>query len=202
MAANIANRKKGFADGRADTAPSFPVRAVRGFLPAAAIVIGLSLTGCERPMPQASGRHVDQARGYSIEFPEGWGIQSQDDAALICALSPRDGKDDPFSENITVLVETFDEPRTLDEYTERNRQTWLKEAKAFKEHESGQATLDGVQARWIIHSQEVEGMEQKILTYAVVRERRAYLILCNAQPGKFDEYRETFEKAVKSFRFE
>ena len=172
-----------------------------GNLTLLASIAALAAAGCEQPLPKAQGRHVDERHGYSIELPEGWELESREAGALLCALGPLETDDDSFRENVTVAVETLGEPGTLEDYTAAALAIWSETA-GFTQHESGPAKLGQHDARRIVHSQRVEDLEVKILTYVVVRERSAWLIHCTAEPAKFDRYRETFDKAVASFRLE
>lgn len=171
-----------------------------GFLLTVCVLTVLLISaGCEPPLPETRGRYEDPQWGFSIEFPEGWKLRREAADGIVAALSPREGMDDPFSENITLHVARLGEPIGVEEHFERLLAEW-REAPGFERIETGRRELGGVEARWLLQRQEIEGEPLRFLTYVVVQKQRSYIIHCAAPPETFDEIRPTFERAVGTFR--
>ena len=172
---------------------------MRAIGPAALWAALLLAAGCEPPLPEAQGRYEDPGSGYSIEFPQGWKLRQEAAEGILVALSPREGQDDPFSENVTIHAARLPEPRALDEHFEVLLGEWRR-SPGFEQLEAGRRELGGAEARWIVQQQEVQGEPLRLLTYVIVVNQRSYIIHCAAPPETFAQVRPIFERAVGTFR--
>jgi hypothetical protein len=150
------------------------------------------------------GRYYNEKKGFSIEFPDKWEIKKGDgvETPLVEAVSPWENEDDPFSEFISVDVEEFSEEIDLGKYAARLRQDQVGEFQYYEEIDRGETTINGVDAKITVYDIGMEEGTNRVLGFVLVKGMRGYLISCVAEDTKFSEYRETFEEAVFSFRFE
>lgn len=165
-------------------------------------VVSMSMYSCGKD--HEPGRYYNEAKGFSIKFPDEWEIKEGDgiEAPLVEAVSPWEDEDDPFSEFISVDVEEFSENVDLERYTDRLRSDHAEEFPFYEEIEEGETTIDGVAAKSIVFDIGMEEGTNRVLGFVLAREKRGYLISCVAEDSKFSDYKEIFEEAIYSFRFE
>jgi hypothetical protein len=129
---------------------------------------------------------------------EGDGVET----ALVEATSPWEDDLDEFSEHITVDLEDLDREPDLDVYFARLVEDQGEYLHAFRTVETGELTIDGVDARWFTFEFTSDGYPMKAVGYTFIKDKRAYLIAGIAQAHQFMFYEGVFEKTARSFRFE
>lgn len=149
-------------------------------------------------------RYYNEEAGFSIVFPADWEIEEHPGSAwkVVTASSPAETPDDPFRANLLVAVDELALGRDLEDYFIANVGGMEVLLDDFRLHESGEATIDGEDAKWVIVSWSEPGLKLKGLGYLLVKGRRGYGLFSGAEFDKFPEYRGTFEQIAESFRFE
>lgn len=167
------------------------------------IVISLFLvTGCGAKSAPEPGRYYDKARGFSIKFPTGWDLQQENGGATIVALSPEENENDMFFESVSVTVEDLPYKVSLEEFAKENDKVRSTEFGGAQEEQRGDLALANAKAKWVLFTYEMQEGTVKTLDCCTVKGRRAYLIMCDSEPDKYDSYREILEGAATSFRIE
>jgi hypothetical protein len=159
----------------------------------------LTLSACSDP-----SRYYNQARGYSIVLPEGWGIEVRSRGAWLLASRPSQ-KSRPVVEQITVSVRPDPQCGDLEQCF---KYLWRRSKKrgtgVSKRFEEGETTIDSTEARWVIYTSVVGGWgdSKKVLKYVLLKDRRLCIISGSAPEEDFSTWRPLFERTAKSFRFE
>ncbi len=147
-------------------------------------------------------RYHNKAKGFSIEFPKAWKKKEKVAGTEVLALSPLEGVADIFAENVVVGIEQLPLAVSLKQYyqlTLKNTPPLLKDFKLLK---SGNATINQRDAKWFTFSHKLEGIKSKALAYMLVRDLRAYVIICTATPNTFAKYKPKFEAIANTFKLE
>ena len=154
--------------------------------------------------PQIKGRYYDKEKGFSIQFPADWeriaGPQAM--GAAILALSPPEGQEDQYRENVNVFTDDAPAEKNLEEYFQETMAGAHKLLTDLVEYEKDQVTLGGVPARRIVISHRLGQVSVKAIEYVLVKGKRGYAITCSAAPEQFDKYKPTFEEIAKGFKLE
>ena len=160
------------------------------------ILIGIS--ACESGSSKKHGEYYSKEEGFYISFPTGWKVEKEGNT--ITAFSPYTDEDDVFCEAISISTDnSYD--YAINDYFEHNVAVMRREVYDFHEEERGETMINNVRAKWIVFTYSMPEGVVKVLGYSVIIGDRAYLITCDAEPQTFSDYRNVFEKAVKSMRF-
>ena len=163
--------------------------------------LSASLAGCSSGEPEP-GRYYKKADGFSIRFPAEWEQKENVMGTVVIALSPAQGADDAFRENVNVTVEALPTPRTLDEYCNLSMANLKSLLSAGQEPEVSDTTLGGEKAKRVVYQATMGQIGVKGVLYVAVKGDRGYAITCSATPDSFDAYKAQFERIVGTFRFE
>lgn len=146
-----------------------------------------------------ASRYTNKEKGISIEFPAGWDAREDYYGTLVAALSPFEGPEDDFQENVNIVLEELPPGMTLDEYVShsiKNLDFFLTDAEI---HEKGLFSGGGKKAWWVIYSHRMGKLNLKAMSYTFIVGNTAYIITSTSQPEKFDKYRARFDAASRSF---
>ena len=169
-------------------------------------VLGLAflsalLAGCSSGGPEP-GRYYKKQEGFSIRFPAEWEQKENVMGTVVIALSPAQGADDAFRENVNVTVETLQSPMDLEKYLELSMANLKDLLSAGQEPEVSDTTLGGEKAKRVVYQTTMGQINVKEMLYLAVKGNRSYAITCSATPDSFDAYKAQFERIVGTFRFE
>lgn len=143
--------------------------------------------------------YINKIKGYSINFPADWNKQEGFMGLDVITLSPSETPQDKFRENASVLSGKLDTPITLDEFYSENLKNLQKSLIDFKLEGTGDTTLDGQKAKWVLYTHKQGNFVSKVIQYFIMVGDHAYLITCGAEPEAYDKYKSTFEAIAKSF---
>jgi len=165
---------------------------------------GLIAFSCSSEQAREPGRYYNHAGGFSVRFHPGWTVTEGDgiETAKVEATSPWEDDLDEFSEHITVDLEDFDREPELEIYFAELVEDQGDYLQAFRTVETGEAIIDGVEARWFTFEFTTDGYPMKAVGYTFIQDKRAYLIAGIAQAHQFMFYQGVFEETAMSFRFE
>jgi len=163
--------------------------------------LSASLAGCSSGEPEP-GRYYKKAEGFSIRFPAEWEQKENVMGTVVIALSPAEGADDPFRENVNVVVEALPSPMTLDEYFNLSRVNLGKLLTEARQPEIADARIGGEAAKRVVYQTTMGQIGVKGMLYVAVKGNRGYALTCSATPDSFDAYKARFEKIAGTFRFE
>ena len=150
----------------------------------------------------------DQNHVYTITFPEGWTVDESDSnhIAWVTARSPAEKESDPYLENIQITYNQKASNTTLNEYLPELL-VFMKEKYADVEIiEIGSTELADMTAKWVLFTSQGPGetgeqVRLKAIHYALVAGKHLMIILCVAPIERFDAWKPTFEKSLKTLKF-
>ena len=163
--------------------------------------LAASLAGCSSGSPEP-GRYYKKEDGFSIRFPEDWERKENVMGTVVIALSPAQGADDAFRENVNVTVETLPSPMTLDEYFNLSMVNLGKLLTEARRPEVADARIGGEAAKRVVYQTTMGQIGVKGMLYVAVKGNRGYALTCSATPDSFDAYKARFEEIAGTFRFE
>lgn len=168
------------------------------------IVACCLLSTCSGETVRIPGRYYHDGMQFSIEFPKEWEIREGDgmELSLVEAVSPWENDEDAFSEYIGVDVEELSEKVKLGELFESMRENQALEFSTFKELDKGDIKIERQDAKYLLFEFDMSEGRIRVMSYTLVKGKRGYLISCVAEASKYDRYKEAFEAAAASFRFE
>ena len=167
------------------------------------VFVCVLLAGCGGSKKEPD-RYYHDTTGFSIQFPDGWMLREGDgvQASLVEGVSPWESEDDQFSEYVAVDVDELTGKVELEEYFNEYCTEQAAEFSNYEEIERGERTIGGKPAMYLLFEFGMEEGFNRALAFMLVKDKRAYLVSCLAEVSKFDDYRDTFEEAVSSFRIE
>jgi len=163
--------------------------------------LSASLAGCSSGSPE-SGRYYKKAEGFSIRFPAEWEQKENVMGTVVIAVSPAEGADDPFRENVNVVVETLPATMDLEEYFKLNMANMEKMFTTGQQPEVSDTTFGGEKAKRVVYQTTMGQIGVKGTLYVAVKGNRGYALTCSATPDSFDAYKARFEEIAGTFRFE
>ncbi|HNU88629.1 MAG TPA: hypothetical protein PKJ94_10075 [Ferruginibacter sp.] len=137
---------------------------------------------------------------YDISAPEGWDKKdtTMSGVKFTAIISPPDGANDIFRENINVVTENAKD-LNLDEYEKANRLTMKGQMTGMNIIKDGETVIGNMPAKWIFYSFDYSGYPLKNTVYFLVKNRIGYTITCSALSSDFDKFQAAFKTSVNSF---
>jgi len=145
------------------------------------------------------GRHISEANGFSIRFPEGWaGVREVGQYEE--AVCPPGG--DEYFDRLSVVVVVQPSGREPDlEVSSTLAMTRMRNAlEEIELKGAGGATVAGAPAKCQVFTCKLDGEPLKVKHYCVVKSSRAFSIFFRAAAESFESHLPAFEKAVESFK--
>ena len=160
------------------------------------LLIMMALAQCSVVL-HAGERYYSADKGFSLQFPAGWVVEEHFMGTEVAAYLP-----DPAT-RLTVNVVTEDLPGeiTLDEYFDVSVSIGSM-FENFVEYERGQATLNGIPARWLLYSYGSGQVSFKALAYLMVSGNTGFVLTCGSIPETFAQNRPVLEQIAGTFRLE
>lgn len=173
------------------------------WLAGAPVLAGLLLGGCDKiARANDPSRYYSAWNGFSIKFPEGWEQQEGQMGAAVIALSPQSSPRDLFRENVNVVIARLPRKMTSQEYLDHELSQMKLVLSDYKLSRTGDARLDGRDGKYIVFYHKMGRLRFKVLTYAVTKGKKAYIITCTSNTKTFNKYKPEFEEIADSFKFE
>ena len=174
----------------------------KAFTPIALIFLAAYLAGCSVPPADEGKRFISSDGKFSMTLPFTWETKLDFMGTAIASLSPSEGPNDNFKENVNVAVKLLPGRVSLEQKYQDALMGLSRGVEDFMELENGTTRLSGVEARWLIYSFPVENLHFQVLMYLFVKGNESFVITSTAIQEKFPQYRDTFFKIANSFRFE
>lgn len=140
---------------------------------------------------------------YSIEFPETWEPMSLEDPGALGSVSLMESSTDDFRENALVGSYKLDYPLTVLEYFQagfRGLKDEIEGLEVLGLEETQMGGMEAIRLDFIIP--QPSGSDYRMIQIVTVKGQRAYILAAMGKADVFDEYSETFERIIASFRFE
>ncbi len=137
---------------------------------------------------------------FEIDAPDGWTKIDTTSMGLktVILMSPLEGSDDDFRENINVVTEKSG-IMGLKAYTELSKSNMTKMMTNYKERGSGSTTINSEPAQWVDYTHTMYNMEIDGRVYFIIKNKIAYVITTTARKGGQNKWQAEFDKAVNSF---
>ncbi len=181
------------------------IRKLNVFLLLAVLcLLPFALNECGSDSLPEADRYYNKENGFSIKFPKGWRIETAQEERVFAvrALSPPEGVGDSFRESIKLTTEDMPVKQRLDDFASDILMNSLNDIPGYKVLEGGETVIDNTRAKWTISTYPMEEVEVKVLAYNFIKGQRGFVIVCDTESEKFPAFREIFEKAALSFKFE
>lgn len=165
-------------------------------LHAAVPTIGVPDTSHQSPL------FTESDKKYAITFPNQWHWQR--DFMGLDVFAPAPAKDEQAGSlgNISVVSGKLDGDVNLETFFNTNIENLKKALRDVKVVETGKVFLDGTEGRKVVYSHAMGDMKLRVMQFFVVKNGQGYIITCTASEDEFPKYADSFESAVRSFKFQ
>ncbi len=143
--------------------------------------------------------HDDQGR-IELKVPEGWEAMGYE-GALVALISPQNGEEDFFRENLLVTHDTEFENLTFPRYLKALEVEVRNRYPDTETLESGEIEIAGEMAHFLVESFTSLKGPAKVYRVVILRGSTAYVLHATAPVQSFDRYRPIFEAIAKSVTF-
>lgn len=149
-------------------------------------------------------RYYDEASGYSIEIPTGWGkIEvTFGELKMVQFFDAGTGDGDQVPESIGATSEELPLDMSSAEYLDQGVSGLKEIEKDFKEIERSDFEMDGRTGKKLVYTYTLDGKKVKNSLYAVTKDLRGYVVVGAGAFDQYDKYADDFDSAAKSFKFE
>ncbi len=132
---------------------------------------------------------------FEISYPEDW--QVKEISGVTAFISPLDGADDKFSENVNIVIEDISAYQmSAEQYAKEADKSWLAADGKLKIIDFSQVMLNGEEAYCTI----AENDNLKFKQYILVKNNRAYVLTYTGQPDGFNKFQDIAENIIKTFK--
>ncbi|NSL89252.1 hypothetical protein ECE50_020590 [Chitinophaga sp. Mgbs1] len=133
--------------------------------------------------------------------PAGWTTHREQHYGIdYYFLSAPKTQEDPNT-NINVITESM-RHLTLEEFTRKAQEGLLRAIPSAIIHNQGNITANGVNGAWYKYSMTPRGIDVTLIAYIFPKDSVAYIITAGTQTKDADNYRQTFDKVARSFKFD
>jgi eukaryotic-like serine/threonine-protein kinase len=144
--------------------------------------------------------YANKTYNYSVDYPQDW-VKSSISGG-VAFLSPRDGPNDDFQENVNILIQDLsDHPMTLEQYTTISRNRLIQNFGDSAIITMHPGMLAGQKAEVAVYKFNYQSRALKIKQYFLVKTDQAFVVTYTAVPDQFARYDSTAMRIINSFRF-
>jgi hypothetical protein len=147
--------------------------------------------------------YKNNKQGFSLRVPGAWEIKESPGGREVIAAGPlQGGSQDQFRPKVTVTVENVPHDMTLDKYVPGRLEKTRALMKDFKVHRRGRQVVSRAMARWWNISCREGTADIKGFLIIVVKNDKAFTIICVSDLGHYSLYRDTFQDIAGSLVIE
>ena len=147
-------------------------------------------------------KYTSSAYAFSVFFPNDFTITDRGITAAVIAVSPSEGETDKYSESVTISVELVTTGTTLDSFSKRLLTSLERKTPLFELIEQKPAKISGLDGARLVYSSKMGPYKFTTTLHYIITGSRAYLISAAALTDSYDQYKDTFEGIVQSFKLE
>lgn len=151
----------------------------------------------EKKGPSLSLTYTNEQTGLNLKTPSGWEAQPVE-GALVALISPQNGVEDLFRENILITRDDKFPAPTMASYLQALSQEVRKRYADTETAESGEIEIDGIMAHWMVDTFTGPKGPSKVYRVVLLKDSVPYVFHATALAPTFDLYRPTFEAIAKS----
>lgn len=164
------------------------------------------LTGVEEKLNESNKkdaeRYYNDELKISVISPKGWEVKENYQNIPVFFMSPIEGENDLFQENINMVSEVAP-GYSLQEYYEANItgiNQYLTDFKIIKEPVN--VTINDHKFKKMVYQHSSQGYTFKVLIFFAINNGKGYVINCTASTDSFDKYYYDFNSFMETFKFE
>jgi len=150
--------------------------------------------------PELDQTFDDPQGRMSLKAPAGW-LAYGYEGAVVALVSPQNGVDDFFLENVLVTADAQFEDLTFPRYMKALEAEVRKRYPDTQQVETGEIEVDGQTAHFLVESFTSDKGPAKVYRVVIIRETTAYVLHATAPVQTFDRYRPIFEAMARSITF-
>ena len=170
----------------------------------------LSIVACRQTTTQDSGNNNSETNSdwntfnqssYLISYPTTWTLsQDGQEETEFTILSPIESDNDIFRENINLVIQDLSGQKiNLDKYVKIS-ESQIKASTNSTLIESKRMKNDSGEYHKVITSADHKAYQLKFEQYYWVVKNKAYVLTFTSEQDKFDDFKETGEKILNSFK--
>jgi hypothetical protein len=171
-----------------------------------------SMGACDsKPGAQANGgatasntkgvRYSHEALGISIAYPESWKVQKDFETFAIIGVSPQEGEEDKYGENVSIMAMTTPKGMSLEDFAAIQITQARELLDGYARRGQSFEVIGGERAARFDYVHTVDELRIVSITFILVRDDIAYAITCSSTLEDYDRYRATELEIANSFRF-
>lgn len=139
--------------------------------------------------------------GYTITFPSGWEIQKGSDPIEVFALSPLEGEQDKFQENINIVLEDVPKDMTNQEYIDLSIDNAKKSLSEFKVVSRKKITIDGQPGEQMVYEHTYKGTKINAGQAIVINKGKSYVVTLSTLNETYAKYAPYLDDSLKTLKF-
>lgn len=163
------------------------------FLLFISVPLSMLLISCSGDFDKDTGMYINTGKGFSINFPTGWGITKAQAGALVTVTDPNE------TAQMNIIIQEVKDDVSLGNYYKTVSSRGSRVGSRIKD--SGAMKLDGFNARWSRTEITVGGMIFSSLNYYVKKGEMIYSIVCTTANEDLPGFKNELVNAVESFMF-
>jgi len=167
------------------------------------VLVFLVLTHCCFAQGDAATPMLDFSKNnYTLQYPGSWRLDTSGQFGTeLLIFSPLESESDKFSENVNVMVQNLQGQNVdLAKYKQRSDQEIADLATDGKIFESSILKNDKGEFFKIVYAMSQGKFRLKITSVCFIRNDKAYLATFTSEFDKYDNYKNTAEQILTSFR--
>ncbi|MFZ5813845.1 MAG: hypothetical protein ACOY93_00900 [Bacillota bacterium] len=151
----------------------------------------------EKKGPVLKQLYTDEKTGLSVRTPILWEA-GEKEGTVVVLISPQNGVEDLFRENIVITADDQFKDLTLAAYLKALGEEIRKRYPDTQTLESGEVEIDGILSHWMVDAYTGPKGPARVYRVVVIREQVAYVFHATAPEQTFELYRPTFEAIARS----
>jgi hypothetical protein len=162
------------------------------------IVLVATIAGCSSsPKEPARPKPI---KGYAMSQPSGWGVRTGVRGADVTYVSPKEGDDDAFRENISVRIQMMPPKMDAPSYQAYKLSMFKKNLVKFKVEEQKPVKVGLVDGTYLRYSFTGRPGPMTSEDYTFVKKGMIYTITCEALASSYERYKESFDIVLGTLR--
>ncbi len=141
-----------------------------------------------------------EGTGYSINYPAGWEVKQGTGGIDSYALSPLEGANDKFQENINILLETLPQGMSVQEYITGAIEAAKQGMKGLNVISRKKITVDGQPGELMVYEHTYNGIKLNAGQAIVIKNGNVYIITLSALNETYGTYAPYLDAALKSMK--
>lgn len=156
----------------------------------------------EEPNTLEARRYTHEALGFSIAYPEGWNVKKDFETFAFMGVSPQEGEDDLYGENVNIVAMSTPKDMSLEDFAKMQIHGARKGLVDYARRGASYETINGNRAARFDYVHTIQDIRIVSITFIQVKDNIGYAINCSATMDDYDRYRALLLQIARSFRFE